>query len=276
MVGDKYKKLPKHGWVYSNIKKSKNKEKEAKVILLGDSVANQLYKHNRYNKTFYSMACTAAIGVVGQYILLSEFLENNSPDEVLLICNPGTLHNDLTIESTFHHFLKPFYNREYKHYMSPNVKDRVKTIPFYYLSQLPNVKTTTWGPNYEPLKPNTDWISTLSAEYLRKMKELCDAKGVGLTVIPSPVRTELKHNLDAHFMDEVAEFKLEDILSNYFHALEYYDKSEFKDAVHLKDANKYRRIYTEKLLASFPRLLDKEAFKPTKAEYLFSAIKEEE
>src|SRR3954453_12185057 len=60
--------------VYRSIAKSKMKKK-VKKLLIGDSVGNQLYDNESYNGSIFSLTCNQAISMVGQYILLSNFIQ---------------------------------------------------------------------------------------------------------------------------------------------------------------------------------------------------------
>ena len=94
MYGDKYKKMLHGAEIYHSIFKSKQKSK-AKKLLLGDSVGNQLFSNVNYNDTINSLACNAAIEMVGHYILLNNYINaGNKFDTVFMVLTPFTFRKN--------------------------------------------------------------------------------------------------------------------------------------------------------------------------------------
>ena len=115
LTDDKYKSTIYGNEVYKAIEKSKKKNKRNKLIL-GDSTANQFYNCKDGDpQDAYSLTCTQAIGMVGQYLLLTNYLNTgNRPDTVYLVYTPFSFWDNLDQVYTYHYFLKPFYYDEYK------------------------------------------------------------------------------------------------------------------------------------------------------------------
>ncbi len=112
--------------IYKCIDKSKQKH-ESKKLLLGDSVGDQLFPIHSTYKSINSVACNKAIGVVGQYILLKNYLDTgNQVDTVFLVYNPESFLNNLDEVYTFHYLLKPFYTPDNKLLFTENVKTQIK------------------------------------------------------------------------------------------------------------------------------------------------------
>ena len=121
--------------IYRSITKSKKKS-NAKILLLGDSVGNQLFPSEKSNDTINSLTSNQAISIVGQYILLQNYLETgNRPTKVVLLYSPFSLKNNLDQKFTFHYFIKPFYKKEYIHFFSELAIQQIDKIPFYKYSQ---------------------------------------------------------------------------------------------------------------------------------------------
>ena len=209
-----YEKEPKHAWVYNAIRKSKAKDTGAKIVILGDSVGNQLFTLDKKENSgeIYSLTCTAAIDLVGEYILLDEFLENNKPDVIYLIFSGH--RGNLNARQVFHHFLKPFYKEEYKEHFSDMAWDRIRKIPYYYLSQVPHFLTSTWGPKI-PFVPDTTYeiFSPLHIEYLKKIETLAKEKGIEVIALPPPIIMPRRKKINQFMRKEIAEHNLDYLFS---------------------------------------------------------------
>ena len=110
LMDDRYKESIYGNEVYKAIEKSKKRNK-ARKLFLGDSTANQFYNCKKEDSpNTYSLTCTQAIGMVGQYILLHNYLNaGNRPDSVFLIYTPFSFWDNLDQIYTYHYFLKPFF-----------------------------------------------------------------------------------------------------------------------------------------------------------------------
>ena len=246
-----YQDHPKHRWVYNAIEKSQAKNTGAKLLLIGDSVGHQFFNGFHDHGEIYSLTTTGAIDIVGQYVLLSEFLKNNHP-ETVVIMNTG-FRGNLNAPQVFHHFLKPFNKEEFQPYFTERARKRIKAIPYYFLSQVPHFLTTTWGPKI-PFVPDTTnmCISPLTIEYLKKMESLTKEKGIDLVVIPPPLNKIRKKTLQKFMKPEIEEFGLEGLFRYYFDNLQFKNSKQFQDNIHLhhKFVKKYKPRYVE-LFSSF-------------------------
>ena len=99
-----------NGWeVYAAIRKSKQNS-NVKRLLLGDSVAMQIYPCDKEYNDMVSLACNQAITMAGYYFLLDNYIESNNntlPENVILFINPLTLGSNMD-QFAYHYFLKPF------------------------------------------------------------------------------------------------------------------------------------------------------------------------
>lgn len=174
LCDDRYKKLVAGSEIYVSIQKSKKKSKSKKV-LIGDSVAKQLFSNYSNSDVFNSLACNQAISMAGHFFLLKNYLEaGNTPDTVFIMYGLPAFRNNLDQIYTYHYFLKPFYTKEYKGLFTQTVKEQVKKIPCYWSSQFPESLTCDWAPDFKSKdnKDTTMLLSSVSLEYLIKIKEL--------------------------------------------------------------------------------------------------------
>ena len=222
--------------VYWSILKSKTK-KQVKKLLLGDSVAKQLYDNYEYNDSIYSLCCNQAVTMAGHYFLLNNFLETNKdqlPEEIIMMYFPFSLVNNVDMYA-YNYLLKPFYNDEYKKLMDDYLLEQIKKIPFYYISQFPFIKTSNYSPEYYLEYEKEGLFSTVSKIYLEKIVQLCNEKNVAFRFEPAPIKEGNKETVEYY---KQIKTNLPDIgsemLDYYFENIRYFEDSLFRDFGHFK------------------------------------------
>lgn len=233
--------------IYISIEKSRI-ENDSKKVLLGDSVGRQMYSNKEFSYPVNSLACNQAIGMVGQYVLLKSYLDSgNNPDEVYMILTPFSFQNNLDQKYTFHYFLKPFYKAEFKDDFSDLVFQQIQKIPYYQFSRVPHIVATSWAPDYKIDDSRKDFfLSPISIEYLKKIKQLSMDRGFHFELVPPPTNKNFEAIISAMDREAIEENNLQDIFEDYFNKIIYLDSTEFVDGTHLKDPKKYSMLYAEK------------------------------
>ena len=233
---------------YKALRKSKQKTNKKKLII-GDSTGNQFYSVSDDDDDYYSLACNQAISLCGHFFLLDNFLKaGNRPEQVYLIFNIFTFSNNLDQEFSFHYFLKPFYNTEYKSRMSETVHRQIEKIPFYRLSQFPRMLASMWSPNYKPQK-EFQLMSPISNEYLLKIDSLGREYDIEMYLIPSLIpesQKEIIYQLSSDCTGEVNE-KLKPVFQSFMKEITYVNDTCFMDDKHLKAPIKFRHLIEEKM-----------------------------
>jgi len=237
--------------VYHSIFKSQSKKKGVNTLLLGDSVGKQAYDNRSYNDSIYSLACNQAISLIGQYILLENFLETfESPEnlEVILIYRPSSFNNDLDQPYTFNYFLKPFYDDKISKILTSHAENKIKKIPYYYLAKYKPIKKSNWSPSYMISNNYTNnfKISKTSSEYLNKINNLCISKKVKSFKIICPFMSNQFSFKDfSIFKKNIEDYNLTQVFDGYFNKIIFLDKSLFMDGVHLKDKSTLPNNYLD-------------------------------
>jgi hypothetical protein len=184
--------------VYHSIYKSRQK-RQVSLVILGDSVANQIYPNNYYNNDVYSLACSATVTIAGHYFLLNNFIETNKgrlPKEVILFYNPFMFSNDLDNSLfSFNYFLKPFYTSQYKLLINEYLENKIKKIPYYYSVQFPFIKNTSFSPKYSLNTEEFGLFSLLSKIYIEKIEILCKSNQILFRLESTPISTSRKEEL---------------------------------------------------------------------------------
>jgi hypothetical protein len=236
---------------YYSLSKSKQKNSHKVILLLGDSVGWQLFPNVSYNDTINSLACNQAIGLVGQYILLKNYLElGNQVDTVILVYSPFSFRNNLDQVYTYHYFLKPLYIDEYKPVFTKTVNTQIRKIPYYYLCRVPSILTSNWAPDFASKDSvNYTFFSPISLEYLKKIKDLCAVHKLHMVILPPPIAIQWKPIIDKSLKYEIEKNSLTEQFANYTENIIYVNNSEMRDHDHLY----HPRQYTEVIRSKFAR-----------------------
>jgi hypothetical protein len=237
-IGGRYQDSVNGREIYGAIKKSA-KHKKVKKLLIGDSVAQQLFDNRKYNDSTYSLTCNQAISCAGYYFLLKSFLDKNPdslPARVILVVHPLSLQNNLNQVYTYHYFLKPFYCQPYRQYFTATVYNQIQKIRFYYLSQFPFIKISNWSPDFRPEKvDSTVFLSPISLEYLYRIKSLCDSLHIPFAMVAPPISLVYKPYLmqnSARILHESESINMQAYFAPYLSSFSYCDNALYKDEMH--------------------------------------------
>lgn len=223
--------------VYFALKKS-NSSFNSGVLILGDSVAHQLYQPEKHNEKYESLACNQAISLIGHYILLENYLKNNSDTKIVyLIYHPESFANRLDRTYTFNYFFKPFYKPTNYKYFTAKAIDIISNVHNVKLLDLPVVRYTNIALGFEAAYSKEKTAqkrftpSDISIEYLQKIKAIAAKHNIILIVI-SPILDKkfIQYSSD-DFSAIVNNNGLNDIFKDYFD-FKYLDSSYFSDSTH--------------------------------------------
>jgi hypothetical protein len=244
LIDNKYQKIVAGNEVYLSIEKSKQKT-HRKKILLGDSAGYQLFPNLDNNSNIISLACNQAVGMVGQYILLENYLKaGNEIDTVYFVFGPDGFINNLDQVYTYHYFLKPFFKEENKGYFTEHVLQQIRKIPYFFLCREPLILTSNWAPKFKCRdSANNIFLSPISIEYLKKIKILKEEHNFNIIFYSAPTSIKKKYEIDKFYYNEIICNDLEDEFEAFFKNLIYLDDSCFLDGVHLKNPKEYSDLY---------------------------------
>lgn len=254
---DRYQDLVAAREVYHVISKSKSKNK-GKTVLIGDSVARQIFNNRKHYNTIYSLACNQAISMAGHYFLVNNYLKSgNEIDTLFLFFNPFSFDNNLHQLTTYNYFIKPFYKEEYLPLFTENVNKQVAKIPFHEWSQYPPLLTCNWSPDFSTEGDSGfTFLAPVSIDYLNKIKELAVKHNFELILLPTPVSVEKKPLVEKLNKKEIVDNNFENEFKGYFESILYLEDDNFVDGVHLSDPEAYTFYYKNKFLKSSFASLD--------------------
>lgn len=221
--------------IYGAIANSKKKSKSKKLVM-GDSVAQQLFDNKTSSDSLSSITCNQSISMAGQFLLLNNYLAaGNRPDTVFYVSTPFSFENNLDQIFTFQYFLKPFYKEEYIPLFTPTVKSKIEKVPYYKLSQYPLVITTNWSPEYvEKKDTGFNFLSPIAVEYLHKMTALAAQYNFKLIFLPTPTPESRRKEVEALNKSEYINNGLAAEFDHYFEKVHFIDDNNFIDKIHLK------------------------------------------
>lgn len=229
--------------LYNAIYKSRLSTDEKK-ILIGESTAFQLYPNTAdYHEVgLYSLTTSHPSTIIGSYILIQNLAKHNDlrGREVIYICIPSSLDQNIYNSHTFNHFVKPFNASSNKIYFSSTINGTIKRIPYSYLSQVPFIKTSQWSPEWDFCDTYTLKISDICIEYLKKLKVLSHELGFKFRVIQSIRRIDTKNEDHSLIKEQIKQNGLEDIFIDYFNNVKYLPTEEFmRGQSHYLEPSKY-------------------------------------
>jgi len=231
---DYYQKKVNGSEVYNAIHQSQTKHYRKK-LLMGDSAAQQLFPSNEDNDSVAYLTCNQAVSMAGMYLLLTDYLKTNSdslPEEVVLLCTPGLLYNDLDIYS-YQYFLKPFPQREYGDRMSDMLLARIHEIKYWWSALLPFFRTSNYSPEYVLPQRDYVWISPLTKEYLLKIDSVLQTNHLAFKMVSLPLNETCQSYLPARLEESMNEEELPDrLMMPYVESITYMPSSAYVDDVH--------------------------------------------
>lgn len=175
--------------------------REAKVstLYIGDSVGRQLFPIGAVDAATRSFAANQAISLAGQFYLLRDALATHeNVERVYLFYTPGGFDNDLDQSYTADYYFGFFHSpRQVLETFAATGRWDALTAHLRRMA-LPNLSAVNSWLNRRGAgeEPDTDYlavreqrivVSHVSEIYLRKIRELCDERGITFRVYSPPV-----------------------------------------------------------------------------------------
>lgn len=227
-----------NGWeVYAAIRKSKQNS-NVKRLLLGDSVAMQIYPCDKEYNDMVSLACNQAITMAGYYFLLDNYIESNNntlPENVILFINPLTLGSNMD-QFAYHYFLKPFNKSEYQEKFTNYLINRISLIKYYKTATMPFFRTSNYSPEYTLPSDSYALVSPISRDYINKIQYLCKKNGISLQLLFTPSKESNRIKIESALEDAIEQEEgIRELLEKGKNSLCFLPDNQFKDNVHFED-----------------------------------------
>ena len=218
---------------------SKSKSPAGKsVLILGDSVGNQLYPSEQTYPHAVSLTCNRALSVAGHFFLLNNYVSANEhalPDTIAMIMTPTSLQNQLD-RFAYHYMLKNFLTKEYKDEFNEELWTQVRNIPIYWSAPLPFIRVSNFSPEYTPPKDDRYVLfSPISQTYLERIIQLTDRIHAHFFLLCPPVDEAQKEEWEQVFERSAAKSEVPAALFNqYSESMRFVRDSIGTDGIHLR------------------------------------------
>lgn len=231
--------------VFRAIRVASETRPEATTLLLGDSMAHQIFATGPAMPPRVAVAtCNQAVTPLGNRLLLDRWLaQNPQARDVAYVLLPASLHNDGARLYTFHYFLHPFAETGLLDAASPAVRDHLKArfgalvLRNASLRHLlyRNDRLYGWYERHivrEPASPSVHIPSIVRTE-LRAMRQACDRAGVRFHLVCPPMPRGCVPSAATQTRIEADLADVLDDPTDYFRSLRALPDDDFEDGVHL-------------------------------------------
>lgn len=237
-------KLDASGEVIAYIEKAQKKDGTTKLIV-GDSVCNSLFGELQpYNPDYTILGCNKGITMAGQYLLVREYLDaHDKATDVYLVVISNSLITGFDTDFGYQYAVIPFVRTGTIDHLEAHTVKEMKNLyfaPFLdervidYVEASPLIKKLYL--NFEKeLRPTRLTLSfpDVTVEYIRKMYELCDARGVKMYLLPPPLaQTDERIEVETVLRREYESGPLYEMFPDYYDKYLYYPPELFPDGIH--------------------------------------------
>ncbi len=241
------------------IERVRTKDQYTKLII-GDSVCGQMYRNLQvFNDDVCIIGGNAAITMAGQYILVHEFLENHEDaTDIYLILVPLSLNSTFDTKFGYQYTAMPFVLTDTLQLLDENTIEKMESIYGEFFMKKPVVYAIERSAINRKLYLNElqkrvtveeeGRISEVALQYLVKIKELCDERGVTLHLLPGPYSdSEAQAVLYEELRTEYEASVLNEYFPNYLDDAWIYPSEQFGDDLHFGGAFANQQSYNEKI-----------------------------
>lgn len=224
-------------------------------LILGDSVANQLYLY-RGNDKYYVATGNLAMTFVWQYVFARDYLEAHPEATDIYLCiTPDSLERSFEVKLSYNYLLIPLAQTNNMDVLDEAqyrlLKDmygsfftKPETVRFIGASGLNTKLYLNAAENFYTLFPQrrsrvektSEPDMTLAETYILNIQALCNENNATLHLIPNPkMDTGDNREYLKRLEDEYCQSPLYDINPEFFEQIVFYPEDVFKDDLHFKD-----------------------------------------
>ncbi len=217
-------------------------------LIVGDSVCNQMFNNlQEINDDYCIVGNNRALTLAGQYLLVQEFLKlHEGVTDVYVIVGLDALQADIDVTYGYAYVMIPFSRERLLQNLDEKtlseVRDRFGTLfvqrPVVMMIANSSVNRKlymSYIKEHEQQVPFTGEIllSDLAAEYLVRIRDLCEAYGTTLHLLPDPLaEVDYRHDQARGLQKDFADRGLDELFPDYFDEIVYYPEEQFHDGIH--------------------------------------------
>lgn len=234
-------------------------------LIIGDSVCHQLFNPFQiYNDVYCTVGSNQAITMIGQYLLIKEFLENHeeTTDVYLVLCAIEGSGLDHGIWA-YQYMVTPFTEAGLLENVLPKTENELDEkfgklfmTPdvIQFIDASPLVKKLFLNSFYNKHYDNT----VMSFEYLQLIVDLCAEREVEFHLLHSPMRESSYEDMKVQREKDLNACRNEDMreyIEEYYRSIVFYPDEYFGDSIHFGQGHQ-----DEEQLADYIRnMMEKEA-----------------
>ena len=211
-------------------------------LIVGDSVCRQLFNpFQKNNNAYCTVGSNQAITMIGQYLLIREFLEyhQNTTDVYLVLCSiegNGLNHG----MGAYQYLSIPFTKAGLLDNVLPKTKDELddkfgsifmKPKVIEFIDDSPLAKKLYLNSFKDQYYDNT----AMSFEYLQMIINLCTEKGAKLHLLHSPMKESSYEDIQVQREKDLSACKNEGVreyIEEYYGSVTFYPDEYFADGIH--------------------------------------------
>lgn len=203
-------------------------------LILGDSVCNQMFNHlQEYNDDYCIVGNNRGLTMVGQYLLLNEFLKaHENVTDVYVIVGLDALESKIDITYGYQYVVVPFTRIGALNNLEKETIDEMSDL-FGAWALQPEVAKIIGDSNparklylnylkekygeETPTHAEYGELSDTTILYLTKMHEMCEARNIALHLLPDPLAdNDLRHEQKQLLKEEFERTGLDAYFPDYF------------------------------------------------------------
>lgn len=231
-------------------------QNDTETLVLGDSICHQMFENlSEINEDITFAGSNAAITMAGQYILAKEYLNNHTnAKEIYLMVHPTSLKRTFDTSYGYQYIIMPFSETDTLKALDKDTIDICKEV-YGNLFLEPNIvfminksgmnrkiylnMLQKYGESYEEKVPYE-----IADQYIRKIYEMCEERGVNLYLLASPVSDGLYTTCE-QLEKEYQESWMKEHYPNFFKEITYYPAEQAEDGFHFSGEYEKQEYFNE-------------------------------
>ncbi len=241
-------------------------EDGSRVLILGDSIARQVFLDYPLPDGYVNDVYIAAIGITGQYLMALEYLEHHPDAEAInLVVHPETLMSTFDTHYRYVYGVMPFVANDMMRNLDPElIRKMEKVYGRFFMSErgvrfvdgsplnrkLYLTFLTLNGKEYVP-----DPIYRISEEVLGDLYEICRERGVTLRLLPSPSSEFYREKIEST-RTQWEESTLSELFPDYFDSIWYFPNEYTEDLTHFSGEYYTRKFLNTVIEDQYPMIFE--------------------
>ena len=231
-------------------------ENETTVLVIGDSIAGQMFNSLGEEDPRLCIACTnAAIDITGQYMLAKAWLDSHpNGTDVWLYMHPLTITRTFDLELGYGYAVMPFAKMGLLKELDANTIRQMSSV--YSRPALSKIAVEWIDDSPVNRKLFLNWMRLnrkeycqdndyeISSQYILKLSELCKERGVEFHFAPTPSTEYFRDRIEDTREDFLGS-DLAVVYPDYLDRIYYFPTEWSEDMTHFAGEHATREVYDE-------------------------------